>query len=158
MAITAPDLVFVASERMIDNLSTTAGVGGGGNRGTLVVQDGVSNNVFPDVMPVDRITGKVRARLIYPSVFSADNDALSNAHVVELERPTDPLVEVCAIARGRAPTYASEPTAGALSTYDDAAGLALTASLLSDAESHKSRQAIANLQQYSHSVPSRTAS
>lgn len=102
MAITAPDLVFVASERMIDNLSATAGVGGGGQRGTLVVQDGVSNNVFPDVMPADRITGRLQARLVYPSVLSADNDLLANAHACVLERGTDPLVEVCALLAGGA--------------------------------------------------------
>ena len=95
MAISASDLKFLASERMIDNLSTVAGVGGGGYASQAEVIDGTANNVFPDVMPGDRVAGKQQLRQVYPIVLSADNDTLYNAAAGLSERPTDANVEVC---------------------------------------------------------------
>ncbi|HOX89925.1 MAG TPA: hypothetical protein PLN55_09965 [Burkholderiaceae bacterium] len=97
MAIVAADLKFIASERMIDNLSTVAGVGGGGYMSEAEVIDAVENNVFPDVMPGDRIApGAVQLRQVYPIALSDDNDALYNAVAGLIEGPTDPNVEVAA--------------------------------------------------------------
>lgn len=98
MAILSSDVVLVASERMTDSLSTAPTIGGGGARGTAIVQDGVGNNVFPDISLTDRATGRLQARLVYPSVLSANAEALLGAGVYVAARPTDPLVEVCAFA------------------------------------------------------------
>lgn len=96
MAIAAGDLKFIASERMIDNLSTVAGVGGGGYMSQTEVVDGTENNVFPDVMPGDRVAGVVQLRQVYPIALSADNSTLYNATAGVLARPTDTNVEVAA--------------------------------------------------------------
>lgn len=98
MTISAANLKFIASERMIDNLSTVAGVGGGGYMSHAEVVDGTENNVFPDVMPSDRVTGVVQLRQVYPIVLSDENDTLSNATAGVLARPTDTNVEVTAFA------------------------------------------------------------
>jgi hypothetical protein len=97
MAISSSDLKFVASERMIDNLSAVAGVGGGGSMSQTIIVDGTENNVFPDVMPGDRTAGRQQLREVYPIVLSGDNDTLYNAAVGVAERPSDPNVEVCAL-------------------------------------------------------------
>lgn len=96
MSILASNLKFLASERMIDNLSTVVGVGGGGKPGTVVVQDGAENNVFPDVMPADRVAGVTQYRLVYPAALSNDNDQLAGAKSGLIARPTDANVEVFA--------------------------------------------------------------
>lgn len=98
MAIVAGDLKFIASERMIDNLSTVAGVGGGGYMSETEVIDGTENNVFPDVMPGDRTAGVVQLRQVYPIALSADNGTLYNAVAGLIEGPTDANVEVAAFA------------------------------------------------------------
>jgi len=131
MPITAPDLVFVASERMIDKLSTTTGLGGGGRRGSTVVQDGVDNNVFPDVMPADLVTGRLQARLVYPSVLSAGADQLSNAQACVLNRPTSSVVEVCAFTAASIPEDGVSPN-----SWVD----------LTDTDRAKSHYAVAHLQ------------
>lgn len=83
MAITGADLFFVESVS-VDS----------GDMGTVIVQDAVENNLFPDVMPGDRASGIVQFRKVYATVLSADNDALTNAQVGLLVRPTDANVEV----------------------------------------------------------------
>lgn len=113
MAIVAGDLKFFASERMIDNRSTVAGVGGGGYMSETEVIDGTENNVFPDVMPGDRVAGVVQLRQVYPSVLSADNAAMSNAVAGVTVRPTDANVEIVAFT---APGTLSALAAAAVGT------------------------------------------
>lgn len=113
MAIVAGDLKFIASERMIDNLSTVAGVGGGGYMSQTEVIDGTENNVFPDVMPGDRVAGVVQLRQVYPIALSADNSTLYNAKSGVLARPTDTNVEVAAFL---APGTSSAQAAAAVGT------------------------------------------
>lgn len=113
MTISASDLKFIASERMIDNLSTVPAVGGGGLASQTLVVDGAENNVFPDVMPGDRTTGVQQLRLIYPTVLSDDNDSLSSAVAGLSARPTDANVEVVAFT---APGNLSSQAAASLGT------------------------------------------
>ena len=95
MAITAPDLKFIASERMSDTLAdASTGAGGGGFPGQAFVQTAVENNVFPDVTPTDRTTGRLRLRLVYPAVVSLDNDAATSAAVGIDTAPTDADVDL----------------------------------------------------------------
>lgn len=127
MAIVAGDLKFIASERMIDNLSTVAGVGGGGHMSQTEVVDGTENNVFPDVMPGDRVAGVVQLRQVYPIVLSGDNDVLSNAASGLTVRPTDANVEVVAFTATGTSSAAAAAAVGTKwqvpyvdSTYGDA--------------------------------------
>lgn len=96
MTIVAADLAYIASERMIDYLvDDSTGAGGGGYAGSSFVQDGISNDVFPDVMPTDAITGRLQLRLVYAAVLSLNDDVLSNASVGVATKPTDSLVDWC---------------------------------------------------------------
>lgn len=113
MPIVVGDLKFFASERMIDNLSAVPGVGGGGYMSQTQVVDGTQNNVFPDVMPGDRVAGVVQLRQVYPSVLSADNAAMSNAAAGVTVRPTDANVEIVAFS---APGTSSAAAAAAVGT------------------------------------------
>ena len=96
MPIVAADLKFLSSERMTDVQTLPDASGGGGYAAGPIIQDGVSNNVFPDVMPTDRITGRRQLRLVYPAVLSNENSIASNAGLAVYTRPTDPAVEWCA--------------------------------------------------------------
>lgn len=121
MAIVSGDLKFIASERMIDNLSTVAGVGGGGYMSQTEIIDGTENNVFPDVMPGDRTAGVQQLRQVYPIVLSADNDALSNAVSGLLARPTDTNVEVSAFTASGTSSAAASAAVGTRWTHGGAA-------------------------------------
>ena len=92
MSIAATDLKFVAADAA-------------GNMGTTVVQDGASNNLFPDVMPTDRVAGKVETRRCYAAVLSASNaEPLSNVKVGIASAPTDPSVDVVLTPAGGWPS------------------------------------------------------
>lgn len=95
MAIDAADLKFLVSERMLDTLAdVSSGAGGGGFPGQAFVQTAVENNVFPDVTPTDRTTGRLRLRLVYPAVVSLNDDAASSAAVGIDTRPSDANVDL----------------------------------------------------------------
>lgn len=95
MPIVAADLKFLSSERMTDVQTLPDASAGGGYAAGPVIQDGVSNNVFPDVMPTDRITGRRQLRLVYPAVLSNENSVASNTGLAVYLPPTDPAVEWC---------------------------------------------------------------
>lgn len=97
MTITGTNLKFIASEQMTDSPSLALGTGGGGHMSTTTIIDGVENNVFPDVMPADRASGKVEYRKVYAAVMSNDNGTLANARVGIAAQPTDPNVRVTLI-------------------------------------------------------------
>ncbi len=99
MAIVATDLVFLSSERMTDTLAAWP-VGSGGYAALPVVQDGISNNILPDVMPTDRVTGRRQLRLIHPAVLSNENSRAHNMQVGIVTRPTNPNVEAFLFAAG----------------------------------------------------------
>ena len=84
--ITAADIKLLASARMND-LSD----GGGAMVGTAL-QDGVENNVFPDISAVDRAWGKLAMRLVYPAVLNEGIDALLGANVCLDDMPDDTTV------------------------------------------------------------------
>lgn len=97
MAIVATDLKFLSSERMTDSISPIASTAGGGHAAAPVVQDGVASNIFPNVSPGDRTTGRRQLRLVYPAVLSNENSRASNFAPVLSGRPTDAGVEICAL-------------------------------------------------------------
>lgn len=117
MPIVAGDLKFFSSERMTDSFDTVVFNSGGGFAAGPIVQDGIMNNVFPLVMPADRITGKRQTRLIYPAVLSNENSMLANGQLAVYARPTDPAVELAAFpasAIGGAAPYQNSAYGAAL--------------------------------------------
>src|SRR5690606_17091668 len=86
MAIETKDLVIYKSERLTDNSD------GGGKYSGVVVQDGISNNLFNDVSEMDRTMGDVSMRKVFPAVTTDDTDLLMGATVFVSELPEDPNV------------------------------------------------------------------
>ena len=86
MAIETKDLVIYKSERLTDNTD------GGGKYSGVVVQDGISNNLFNDVSEMDRTMGDVSMRKVFPAVTTEDTDLLMGATVFVSELPQDPNV------------------------------------------------------------------
>lgn len=86
MAIETKDLVIYKSERLTDNSD------GGGKYSGVVVQDGISNNLFNDISEMDRTMGDVSMRKIFPAVTTEDTDLLMGATVFISELPKDPNV------------------------------------------------------------------
>lgn len=86
MAIETKDLVIYKSERLTDNSD------GGGKYSGVVVQDGISNNLFNDVSEMDRTMGDVSMRKVFPAVTTEDVDLLMGATVFVSELPADPNV------------------------------------------------------------------
>lgn len=86
MAIETKDLVIYKSERLTDNSD------GGGKYSGVVVQDGISNNLFNDVSEMDRTMGDVSMRKVFPAVTTEDVDLLMGATVFISELPKDPNV------------------------------------------------------------------
>jgi len=85
--ITTADVKLLASERMTDNED-----GGGMVRGNVVIADGVSNAIFPDISELDRTYGRVNLRKVFPSVQTSDTDSYYGAHCIIEDAPDDPLV------------------------------------------------------------------
>lgn len=104
MPIVSADLKFLPAERATDVLTSVPGQGGGGYASSPVVQDNVSSNVFPNVMPADRTTGRRQLRRVFPAVLSNENSVAASVALAFSARQTDANVEVCAFI----PTRISE--------------------------------------------------
>lgn len=98
MPLTAADLKFFAAARPTDNAD------GGGRRSSTLVQNGVDNNLFPDVTSADRVAGMTRLRKVYPSLTNADSTALRSAALVLNEAATDPATQIGMWVTGGAAT------------------------------------------------------
>jgi len=86
MGIETKDLVIYKSERLTDNDD------GGGKYSGKVIVDGQSNNLFDDISELNRTTGDVSMRKIFPAVITSDTDKLMGATVFISELPKDPNV------------------------------------------------------------------
>jgi hypothetical protein len=86
MPIETKDLVIYKSERLTDNDD------GGGKYSGQIIVDGQSNNLFDDISELNRTTGDVSMRKIFPAVTTADTDKLMGATVFISELPKDPNV------------------------------------------------------------------
>lgn len=86
MTIENKDLVIFSSQRLTDTSD------GGGKYSGRVIEDGLSNNLFPDVSELDRTMGDVALRKIFPAVITEDTDMLMGATVFISELPEDPNV------------------------------------------------------------------
>lgn len=102
MPITAADIKLLASARMVD-----ADDGGGPMTGTGL-QDGLENNVFPDISSTDLAFGRLALRKVWPAVLNAGTDTLMGAHVIIDDVPGDANVGAFALLG----TSATEDRAG----------------------------------------------
>ncbi|MFW6344768.1 MAG: hypothetical protein ACOC0M_00330 [Halomonas sp.] len=88
MPILEGDIKLMQSQRMSDNSD-----GGGRITGNEVV-DGESNGIFDDVDDLDRTTGNVGLRKVFPTVHTDDTDTYMGTNVIVAEPPSDPNVDV----------------------------------------------------------------
>ena len=94
MAITKEQIQLQQPQRLTDNDD-----GGGSMIGAQVIS-GELNNLFDDVNPLDRVTGRVSLRKAFLFVNTANTDALGRANVIIAEPPADPLVHITAFYTG----------------------------------------------------------
>ncbi len=88
MAITANDIFLRKSFIMEDTDD------GGGAPSANIVQDGLSNEIFPDISELDRTLGRVNLRKLFVCVNSNDTDHYYGANVIISDPPQDPNVSV----------------------------------------------------------------
>lgn len=86
MAILESDIKLLKSAVMADTSD-----GGGGMTG-VEIQDGVSNNIYPDTSELDRALGRVNLRKVFGVAQTNDTDSLLGAHAIITDAPDDPLV------------------------------------------------------------------
>ncbi len=67
---------------------------GGGAPTGLVIADGVSNAIFPDISELDRAGGRVNLRKTFVQVATDDTDTYFGANVIVAEPPQDERVSV----------------------------------------------------------------
>lgn len=101
MTINSTDLLLLASVRMTDQPD------GGGQMSSTTLQDGVENNVFPDISSTDRAFGRLQLRKVFPAVMSNDTDTLLGSHLIISDTTDDPdVVEFALLAEGPGETRA----------------------------------------------------
>lgn len=83
MTIARADVKLMKSERLTDNDD------GGGRMTSIEVQDGVANNLFPDISRLDRVYGRVSMRKAFLSVNTANSDMYYGAHAIVSNPPAD---------------------------------------------------------------------
>lgn len=94
MPIQSGDVKLVKSAVMAD-----VPEGGGAPTG-LVIEDGVSNAIFPDISELDRAGGRVNLRKVFVSVQTDDTDTYFGGNVIVAEPPQDPRVSVTLFTNG----------------------------------------------------------
>lgn len=92
MPIQSGDVKLVKSSVMAD-----VPEGGGAPTG-IVVPDGVSNAIFPDISEVDRAGGSVMARKVSMKIDTDDASVYLGANVIVAEPPEDPRLSVTLFA------------------------------------------------------------
>lgn len=105
MAATANDLKLFQSAGMND-LAT-----GGGRASAALVQNGVENNVFPDVSAADRVSGNVRLRKVFVRITNTDLSPVLGASAAINAVPTDPALDVVIFKAGDHKTTREEALA-----------------------------------------------
>lgn len=106
MPATANDIKLFQSAGMNDL------PGGGGRASAALVQNGIENNVFPDVSAADRTNGAVRLRKVYARVTNTDLAPLLGASAAINAVPTDPALDVVIFKFGDHKTTREQALAG----------------------------------------------
>lgn len=94
MTILANDIKLVAS-RVMDDVPE-----GGGAPTAIVVADGASNAIFPDISELDRAGGDVSFRKVFIHVQTDNTDTYLGSNVIVAEPPSDPNVTVTLFSTG----------------------------------------------------------
>jgi len=94
MPIGKDNLKLMKSQRMTDNDD-----GGGRITGTQII-DNVSNEIFDDITDLDRVTGNVSLRKIYPWVDTTDTDGYFGANIILANTPDDEYVDITMMKTG----------------------------------------------------------
>lgn len=88
MAILKGDIKLIASQVMDDVPE------GGGAPTSTVIEDGVSNAIFPDISEMDRAGGRFQARKGFLSVQTDNRDTYMGSNIIVAEPPDDPNVSI----------------------------------------------------------------
>jgi len=67
---------------------------GGGAPSPVLITDGVSNSIFPDISELDRAGGRVNLRKVFASIQTTDSDSYFGGNVIVADPPDDPRVSV----------------------------------------------------------------
>ncbi len=94
MAILSGDIKLLKSTVMAD-----VPEGGGAPTG-LVVPDGLSNAILPDISELDRAVGRVSLRKVFVSVQTDDTATYFGANIIVAEPPKDPRVSITLFTTG----------------------------------------------------------
>lgn len=94
MSILKGDIKLIASQTMDDVPE------GGGGPTANVIEDGVSNAIFPDVSEMDRAGGRFQARKAFLSVQTDNRDTYMGSNIIVAEPPDDPNISVTLFATG----------------------------------------------------------
>lgn len=92
MTILQGDIKLVASQVMADVPE------GGGGPTSILIQDGVSNNVFEDIPELARGLGEVSIRKMFMHIQTDNRDTYLGANFIISEPPNDPNVSITAFA------------------------------------------------------------
>jgi len=88
VAILAGDIKLVESQTMDDVPE------GGGAPTANIIQDGESNNIFPDISEVDRAGGRINMRKVHVHVQTDNRDTYLGGNVIVASPPDDPNVSI----------------------------------------------------------------
>lgn len=88
MTISAGDIKFVKSQVMDDTTD------GGGSPTSVVIVDGQSNAIMPDVSELDRAMGRVNLRKVAVIVDTENTDTYLGSNVIVAEPPDDPNISI----------------------------------------------------------------
>lgn len=94
MAILKGDIKLLASQVMEDVPE------GGGGPTAVVIEDGVSNAIFPDISELDRAGGRFQARKAFLSVQTNNRDTYMGSNIIVAEPPNDPNVSITLFSTG----------------------------------------------------------
>lgn len=94
MAIESADVQLVQSKIMLD-----VPEGGQGPTG-IVIPDGVSNAIFPDVSDLDRTVGRVNGRQVHTHIDTNDREMYLGSYMGIDKPPTDPNISVTIVDTG----------------------------------------------------------
>lgn len=88
VGIRVSDIKLLESQRMTDDPDA------GGAPTSQAVEDGESNNIFPDVSRLDRAYGRVSMRKVFGAVTTAHTETYHGAHAIVGDRPSDDNVQI----------------------------------------------------------------
>lgn len=93
--------ITIANVRLAKSLVMDDVPEGGGPPVADVVEDAVSNEIFPDISELDRAGGRVNLRKTFISVNTADRDGFFGVNAIVADPPDDPNVSISLFSQGQ---------------------------------------------------------